>query len=118
MRLELFPLLVGAFLGLIGAALIFDAWAADAAVTEERRRRPRRDRDRFGEALVGLGVVAMGAAFVGRDTWKYSVVTVIAGSVLLLWGVKRNGMYLRDVFVRSDKAKIVEWGKKPEGPRT
>lgn len=111
MRLEFVPLLIGAVVGLIGAGLIFDALAADAVVSEERRRRPRRARDRFGEALVGLGVIAMGAAFLGRDTWRYSIVTVIVGSVLLLWGVKRNGTYLRDLFVRGDRAKIVEWGQ-------
>lgn len=112
MRLEIVPLVLGGLLGLVGFALLVDAWSADSTVVEERRRRPRRDRDRFGEALVGLGVIAMAAAFIGRDTWRYSIVTVIAGSVLLLWGAKRNGGYLRDVFVRSDRAKIVEWGTK------
>ena len=112
MRLEMLPLVLGALLGLVGLALLFDAWAEDSVVAQERRRRPRRDRDRFGEALVGLGILAMAAAFIGRDTWRYSTVTVIAGSVLLLWGVKRNSVYLRDVFVRSDRAKIVDWQKK------
>lgn len=112
MRLEMLPLVLGALLGLVGVALLIDAWAADSAVARERRRRPRRDRDRLGEALVGLGILAMAAAFIGRDTWRYSTLTVIAGSVLLLWGVKRNSTYLRDVFVRSDRAKIVDWRKK------
>jgi hypothetical protein len=108
---------LGAFLGLIGLALIFDAWAADDVVNSERRRRPRRERDRFGETLLGLGVIAMAAAFIGRDTWRYSIVTVIAGAVLMLWGVKRNRAYIKGVFVRSDKAKIIEWGKRKSGDR-
>lgn len=109
MRLETIPLLLGAIIGLIGIGLLFDAWAPDAKlVSEERRRRMRRERDRFGEALVGLGVIAMAAAFIGRDTWRYSIVTVIAGSVLMLWGVKRNGGYLRSVFVRGDRPKPKE----------
>jgi hypothetical protein len=62
----------------------------------------------LGEALVGLGVLAMAAAFIGRDTWRYSIVTVIAGAMLLIWGTKRNGAYLRGVFSRSDGHKIVE----------
>ena len=106
MRLETVPLVIGILIGVIALALIFDAWAPDnIVVSEERRRRQRRDRDRFGEALVGLGVLAMAAAFVGRDTWRYSTVTVIAGSVLLLWGAMRNARYIREVFARSDRPK-------------
>lgn len=109
MRLEMVPLILGGLLGLIGLALILDAWVADnIVVSEERRRRPRRERHRFGEALVGLGVLAMGAAFVGRDTWRYGTVTVIAGAVLLLWGTKLNAPYIRASFVRGDKPKLAE----------
>jgi len=106
------PLILGALLGLIGLGLVADAWAPDRnVVTEERRKRMRRERDRFGEALVGFGVMAMAAALIGRDTWRYSTVSVIAGSVLLLWGTFRNSSYIRDVFVRGDRPKMME------GPR-
>ena len=101
MRVETLPLVLGGILGLISLWLLFDAWAEDGIWKSiERRSSPRRERDRKGEALLGLGVMAMAAAFIGRDTWKYSVVTVIAGSVLMLWGIKRNGAYLREVFSR------------------
>ena len=101
MRIEMLPIVLGAVLGLIGLGLLFDAWAADSTrSTVERRRRPREGRDRKGEALLGLGVLAMAAAFIGRDTWKYSIVTVIAGAILMLWGIKRNGSYLRGVLGR------------------
>jgi hypothetical protein len=109
MRLEHLPFLIGALIGLIGVGLILDAWAADDAVSTERRRRPRRERDRFGEFLVGLGVIAIAAAFIGRDAWRYSTVTVIVGAVLMLWGSKRNTSYLKGVFVGGDRAKIVDW---------
>ena len=100
--------------GLIGIGLIFDAWAPDdMVVSQERRRRPRRERDRWGEALTGLGVLSMAAAFIGRDTWRYSILTVIAGAVLLLWGIKRNGRYLREAFIRGDRPKATLI----EGPR-
>jgi len=106
MRLETFPLLLGAVIGLVGLGLIFDAWAPDdLVVPEERRKRARLARDRWGEALVGLGVLAMAGAFIGRDTWRYSTVTVIVGAVLLLWGIKRNGTYLRGAFIRADRKK-------------
>ena len=101
MRIELLPLVLGAVLGLIGLGLLFDAWAEDrSASSVERRRLPREARDRKGEAMLGLGVLAMSAAFFGRDTWKYSILTVIIGAVLMLWGIKRNGAYLRGVLGR------------------
>ena len=115
MRLELLPLIVGGLLGLVGLALLVDAWSNDFAITQERRTRPRRARNRFGEALVGLGIMAMAAAFIGRDSWRYSIVAVIAGAVLLLIGAVRNATYLREIFVRGDRAKIVQWGKKGAG---
>jgi hypothetical protein len=114
MRLETFPLVLGVLFGVIGLALILDAWLKDdIIVPAERRRRPRRERNRFGEALVGLGVLAMAAAFVGRDTWRYSTVIVIAGTVLLLWGIKRNAGYLREIFVREKpKTTFVEGSRR------
>ena len=101
MRLEALPIILGAVLCLMGLGLLFDAWADDRRTTStDRRRRPREGRDRKGEALLGLGVLAMAAAFIGRDTWRYSIVTVIVGTVLMLWGIKRNGAYLRGVLGR------------------
>lgn len=113
MKLELLPLVLGGLLGLVGLALVVDAWAPDNIVVPvERRQRMRRDRNRFGEAMVGFGVIAMAAAFVGRDTWRYSTVTVIAGAVLLLIGALRNSAYIREVFVRGDRAKLGEGSRR------
>jgi hypothetical protein len=94
MRLELIPLIFGALVALFGLGLIFDASTPDdVIVKQERRRRPRIERSRSGETLIGLGVIGMAAAFIGRDTWKYSIVAVIAGIVLLLWGALLNRRY-------------------------
>jgi hypothetical protein len=98
MRIEVFPLLIGVAVALIGLALIFDAWTPDDIVIKrERRRRPRIERNRGGEAAIGLGMLGMAAAFLGRDTWKYSVVAVIVGTVLLFYGALRNRRYLAQV---------------------
>jgi hypothetical protein len=95
MRLELVPLIVGGLLGLIGLGLVFDAWTPDhVVVRRERRRSPRTERSRGGEASIGLGVICMGAAFIGRDTWPYSVVAVIAGTALLVLGALASRRYL------------------------
>ena len=94
MRLETIPLILGIVIGLVGVGLILDALLADETVVRtERRKRPRRERNR-------LGVLAMAAAFMGRDSWRYSTIAVIAGAVLLLWGALRNAPYLRGAFSR------------------
>lgn len=95
MRLETIPLIVGFLIGLVGLGLLFDAWTPDEIIVKrERRRRPRVERHRGGEAAVGIGVLCMAAAWIGRDTWDYSIIAVIAGGVFLLYGVLRNRRYL------------------------
>jgi len=94
MRIEAIPLVIGVVVALIGLALVFDAWTPDDIVVKrERRRRPRLERSRGGEAAIGLGMLGMAAAFLGRDTWKYSVIAVIVGIVLLFYGALRNRHY-------------------------
>lgn len=95
MRLEIVPLIVGVILGLIGLGLVVDAWTPDEIIVKrERRRRPRVERSRGGEAWIGLGIMAMAAAFIGRDTWRYTVVAAIAGGVCLLLGIILSWRYL------------------------
>jgi hypothetical protein len=103
MRLETIPLILGVLIGLVGVGLVLDAWLKDDIIRTERRRRPRRERDRPGEALVGFGVLAMAAAFMGRDNWRYSTIAVIVGSVLLLWGAKRSAAYMRGALSREEQ---------------
>lgn len=99
MRLETIPLIIGGLIGLVGLLLVLDAWLPDnVVVSPERRRRARRERDRAGEAMVGLGVLAMAGAWIGRDTWRYSVIAVIVGAILLLVGALKSRSYLRAAF--------------------
>lgn len=100
MRLEMLPLVIGALIGLVGLMLVWDAWAPIDVVSRERRRRPRRERDRGGEALVGLGAIALAGAWLGRDTWRWDTVAVIVGTLLLLIGAMRSRAYLRELFTR------------------
>lgn len=100
MRIETLPLILGILVAVLGIGIIFDAWSPDAAsVSPERRRRPRIERHRNGEALIGFGVLALAAAFIGRDSWRYSVLVVIIGAVFLLVGTILNGRYVRELFV-------------------
>ncbi len=95
MRIEIVPLIAAVLFGLVGLGLLFDAWTPDEIIVKHERRRQRRlERNRGGEAAIGLGVLCMAAAFAGRDTWRYSVIAVIAGTALLLLGAIANRRYL------------------------
>jgi hypothetical protein len=96
-RLETIPLIIGAIVALIGHGLLVDAWTPEQIPgTRERRRRPRTERSLGGEATIGLGVLCIAAAILGRDTWDYVNVAIIAGAVLIILGVWSNRRYLRD----------------------
>ncbi|MEP6494090.1 MAG: hypothetical protein ABJF01_15510 [bacterium] len=95
MRLEIVPLILGALIALIGLGLIFDAWTPDEVVVKrDRRRSPRTERNRGGEGAIGFGVLCMAAALIGRDTSRYSVIAVIAGTALVLFGAISNRRFL------------------------
>jgi hypothetical protein len=99
-RIETLPLILGILVALLGIGIVADAWTPDTTSnSRERRRSPRIERHRSGEALIGLGVLALGAAFIGRDSWRYSVLVVIIGAVFLLVGALLNGRYVRELFV-------------------
>ena len=100
MRAETIPLIVGILVALIGLGLLADAWIPErTAPLRERRRRARTERSLGGEASIGIGILCFAAAIIGRDTWPYTTVAVIAGSVLFLFGVIANRRFLRDRIV-------------------
>jgi len=96
-RVETIPLILGCLVALLGVGVIADAWLPENVLyPSERRRRARAERSLGGETSIGLGVLCMAAALLGRDTWAYSTVAVIAGIVLVLLGTWSNRRYLRD----------------------
>ncbi len=95
MLLELIPIVVGLLFTVAGVALIADAVIPDGTfVTHERRRRPRPRRNTPGEAALGFGMLCLAAALIGRDTWPYATVAVLAAAVLLGAGVALNWAYI------------------------
>lgn len=105
MKIETLPLILGVIVGLMGLALVLDARLPDSAPRRERRRRVRLERSRGGEALIGLGVMAMAVAIMGRDTWRYSILVTLVGVGLLLVGAWKNRHYLRELVVNRGAAR-------------
>lgn len=116
MRVETIPLILGALVALVGFGLLADAWLPEHVLyRSERRRSARAERHLGGEAAIGLGVLCMAAALFGRDTWRYSTVSVIAGMVLLLWGAWLNRGYFRERLTNRGELRRGAPPKPPEG---
>ena len=100
MRLEQLPIVLGIIVALIGLTMALDAWQAGGiAPFRERRRRTRAVPHKLGQTLVAVGTICLGIALIGRDTWKYTTVTVLIGVVLLVVGAIMNRVYLKEVLL-------------------
>jgi hypothetical protein len=100
MKLEQLPLIIGVLIALIGLTIALDAWqAGGVAPTRERRRRTRAIPHKAGQTFVALGTLCMAAALIGRDTWRWGTVSVLAGSALLILGAIMNRQYLKEVLL-------------------
>ena len=100
MRLEQLPIILGVLIALIGLTIALDAWqAGGVAPLRERRRRARALPHKAGQTLVALGTLCMGAALIGRDTWRWGTIAVLVGSALLIIGAIMNRQYLKEVLL-------------------
>ena len=100
MKLEQFPILLGVLVALAGLTILLDAWqAGGVAPLRERRRRRRAVPHKAGQTLVALGTFCMAASLLGRDTWRYGTLSVLAGSSLLVIGAIMNRAYLKEVLL-------------------
>jgi hypothetical protein len=115
-RVETIPLILGGLVALVGIGLLADAWLPERVLyRSERRRRARAERSLGGESAIGLGVLCMAAALFGRDTWSYSTVSIIAGTVLLAWGAWLNRAYFRERLSNRGELRRGAPTKPPEG---
>jgi hypothetical protein len=100
MKLEQFPILLGVIVALVGLTILLDAWqAGGVAPLRERRRRTRATPQKAGQTLVALGVFCMAASLIGRDTWRWGTISVLAGATLIVIGALMNRAYLREVLL-------------------
>lgn len=116
MKAELLPLIFGALICLIGIAIGFDAMRpAVFRPQRERRRRVRAEINPTGQLLVGAGTFCLGAALVGRDTWRLGTLVVFAGIALLLAGAVMSREYLKELMLfRGASRRSDESEKQPE----
>lgn len=116
MRLEQIPLFIGVIVAILGLGLVLDAQLPEGfAQSRERRRRERAERNRPGETLVGLGIIAVATALIGRDQWRFGTISVLAGVILLGLGAWLNREYLRELFSFRGAARR---GEKRAAPRS
>jgi len=95
MRLETIPLIIGGLFALTGLVLLADAVIADGSFAPtERRQRARAQRNLWGEAILGVGILAVAAALIGRDVWRYTTVAMLAALVLCVIGLALNWRYV------------------------
>lgn len=100
MKLEQFPILLGALVILVGLTILLDAWqAGGVAPLRERRRRTRATPHKAGQTMVALGIFCMAGALIGRDTWRWGTISVLAGAALIVIGTLMNRAYLREVLL-------------------
>jgi hypothetical protein len=112
MTLEQFPILLGVLVALIGLTILLDAWqAGGVAPLRERRRRTRAVPHKAGQSLVAIGTLCMAAALMGRDTWRWGTISVLAGAALLIIGAIMNRKYLKEVLLFRGAARRGEGDK-------
>jgi uncharacterized protein (DUF2062 family) len=111
-RVEVIPLILGVLAALVGLGLLADAWIPENMTGfRERRRTVRTERSLGGEAAIGVGMLCVAAALIGRDTWDYVTVAIIAGSVLLAIGSWMNRRFLHDRIVNRGALRRGEPGR-------
>jgi xanthine/uracil permease len=111
MKLEQFPIVLGVLVALIGLTIALDAWqAGGVSPLRERRRRARAVPHKAGQTLVAIGTLCMSAALIGRDTWRWGTISVLAGSALLVIGAIMNRKYLKEVVLFRGAARRGEGG--------
>ena len=116
MRLEQIPLFIGVIVAILGLGLVLDAQLPEGfAPSRERRRRERTERHRGGQTLVGVGIIAMAAALIGSDTWRFGTVSVMLGVLLVGGGAWLNREYLRESVLFRGAARR---GEKRVAPRS
>ena len=118
MQFETLPIILGVVIGIIGGLLVADAWVPDGTlVPTERRRSVRIERNTTGEGLIGLSLLFVAAALIGRDRWRFGAVAVIIGAVAFGAGVFMNLAFLKEMLTHRGAARRHPDGAPPSRRR-
>ncbi len=119
MRLEYIPTVLGVVFVLVAAFILYDAFSPGGAPPlRERRRRQRAEINVPGQVMAGLGTACLSAALFGGETWRWTTVAVIAGTVLIILGAIFNRAHLREMlFFRGISRRTEENEVSPVAPR-
>lgn len=117
--MEQYPIVIGVIVCLIAAAILYDAVRpAQARPFRERRRRQRAELNSAGESFVALGTACLGASLIGRDSWRWGTVAILAGIALLIVGGIMNRGFLKEMlFFRGAARRTEEMEIPPDLPR-
>ncbi|MBC7788523.1 MAG: hypothetical protein H7Z74_01145 [Anaerolineae bacterium] len=117
MRLETIPLILGGLFGLMGLVLLADAVIRDGSFAPtERRQRARAQRNLWGEAILGFGILAVAAALIGRDVWRYTTVAMLAALVLCVLGLALNWRYVASMLAGRPSGRVTETSSRSSKP--
>ena len=117
MKLEQIPIVLGVVVLLVALAIGYDAFSPEERRPfKERRRRRRADLNRGGELLVALGTASMGAALIGRDSWRWGNIAVFAGVALLIAGTSLNRQFLKELLLFRGASRRATGDESPPGP--
>jgi hypothetical protein len=98
-RIEYVPIIIGILIVLLAAGVAWDAWGSERmGPMRERRRRRRASVDSTGEGIAAIGMAFLGVALIGRD-WRFETLTVLIGTILVVWGGIRNRAYIREALL-------------------
>ncbi len=100
MNIEMLPVIIGAIVCLLGIGICFMAFQPEVwRAGKDRRRRVRAEPNQIGQLLLGTGTICMGAALMGRDTWRYATLIVFAGIAMILAGGIMNREFLKELIL-------------------
>ena len=123
MHAETIPIVLGILLFLMAGGMIADAVVADQrSLPTERRSRDRPERSKVGQIVLGVGMLCVSAALIGRDQWRFTTLAIAVAVVLVVVGVGLNVRYIRGsllgpVLGRSEKRRETDSAPRSEKGR-